>query len=171
MLFQTATRGAAIIQSPFSEQLSFQSRNPSMKTFLSVCLISLSSAIPALADHGYDDAYRGYVGAAYRHLATAYNCRALIGRSHFEDARVAAENSLRLSGLPTDIALRSVEKMLEKIRRDEKKEPRLSFAQCATKSAATQAELQTREKKLRSERKFMKRIASDLPPEAAWGRP
>jgi hypothetical protein len=164
---QAETRVAAIIQSPFSEQLSFQARNLSMRTFLSVCFVSLFSAIPAFADHGYDEAYRGYVGAAYRHLATAYNCRALMGRSHFEDARVAAENSLRLSGLPTDIALRSVEKMLEKIRRDEKTEPRLSFAQCATKSATTQAELQTREKKLQSQRKFTKRIAGDDLPSGA----
>lgn len=132
-----------------------------MKTLLSVCLISLSSAFPAAADHGYDEAYRGYVGAAYRHLETAYNCRALIGRSHFEDARVAAENSLRLSGLPTDIALRSVEKMLEKIRRDEKTEPRLSFAQCATKAATTRAELQTRGRKLQSKLKLKKLIEGE----------
>ena len=157
---------AAIIQSPFSEQLGFQCRNLLMKAFLSVCLISLSSAIPAFADHGYDAAYRGYVGAAYRNLATTYNCRAVIGRSRYEDARIAAENSLRLGGLPTDIALRSVEKMLEKIRRESKSASHLSFAQCATKTATTQAELQTRERKLQSQRKFNTRIASDLQSEA-----
>ncbi|WP_143534207.1 hypothetical protein [Rhizobium sullae] len=138
-----------------------------MKTFLSVCLISSSSAIPAFADHGYDEAYRGYVGAAYRHLATVYNCRALIGRSRYNNARVAAENSLRLSGMPTDIALRSVEKMLEKIRRDEKTKSHLSFAQCATKAAMTHAELQARERKLQSERQFKNWVADkDLPSEA-----
>ncbi|WP_143535283.1 hypothetical protein [Rhizobium sp. N122] len=123
-----------------------------MKIFLHVCLISLSSAIPAFADHGYDTAYKGYVGAAYRYLATTYNCRAVIGRSHYENARVAAENSLRLSGVPTDIALRSVEKMLDKIRTDEKTKARLSFAQCAAKAASTQAELQAWERKLQSSR-------------------
>ncbi|MDK4724951.1 hypothetical protein [Rhizobium phaseoli] len=134
-----------------------------MRTFLPVCLISLTAALPALADHRYDEAYRGYVGAAYSHLASAYACRALLGRSHYEDARITAENSLRLSGMPTDIALRSVEKMLEKIRRDDKRGPQLSYAQCATKAATTRAELQRWEKKLLSHKFKDQVVGDDLP--------
>jgi hypothetical protein len=69
--------------------------------------------------------------------------------------------------MPTDMALRSVEKMLEKIRRDDKTGRHLSFAQCATKSATTHAELQRREKTLLSQHKSKKQIAGDdLPSQA-----
>jgi hypothetical protein len=120
-----------------------------MKTLLGAWLISFSLTFPALADR-YEEAYRGFVSAAYRHMEIAYNCRMVLGRSRYEDARVAAENSLRLSGMPTDIALRSVEKMVVEIKAAASKHPpHLSFAQCAARTTTTRVELRAWQARLR----------------------
>lgn len=121
-----------------------------MKPFLLLWLISLSLTTPAAADH-YDGIYRGLVLASYRHMETAYRCRRLIGVSHYQDARVTTENSLRLSGMPTDIALLAVEKMVVRMQKAWPERSEIpSLTECLTKMRNTQIDLQTWQTKLRS---------------------
>jgi hypothetical protein len=85
-----------------------------MKSVAAFCLMSLAFAMPAAADN-YDSAYRGLAAASFRHLEAAYRCRGALGASAYIQARVAAENVMRLSGVPTDVALREVTRMVRKI--------------------------------------------------------
>lgn len=85
-----------------------------MKSAAAFSLMSLAFAMPAAADN-YDSAYRGLAAASFRHLEAAYRCRGALGASAYIQARVAAENVMRLSGVPTDVALREVARMVRKI--------------------------------------------------------
>jgi uncharacterized protein YbjT (DUF2867 family) len=85
-----------------------------MKIVVAFCAMSLAAAMPATADN-YDSVYRGLTAASFRHLEAAYRCRSALGPSAYTQARVAAENVMRLSGVPTDVALREVTRMVRKI--------------------------------------------------------
>ncbi|WP_426127688.1 hypothetical protein [Pararhizobium sp. PWRC1-1] len=85
-----------------------------MKIVVAFCAMSLAAAMPATADN-YDSVYRGLTTASFRHLEAAYRCRSALGPSAYTQARVAAENIMRLSGVPTDVALREVTRMVRKI--------------------------------------------------------
>ncbi|MFJ6322086.1 MULTISPECIES: hypothetical protein [unclassified Rhizobium] len=121
-----------------------------MKRFLFVWGMSLCLTTPAAADQ-YDGIYRGLVAAAYSHMETAYRCRTLIGLSDYRDARVTAENSLRLSGMPTDIAFHAVERMVTKMQATQPRELRaLSLADCFIHLRTTQTNLLAQEGKMQS---------------------
>ncbi len=121
-----------------------------MKQFLFIWLISLFLTTSAAADE-YDGIYRDLVAAAYRHMETAYHCRTMIGLSRFHEARVTAENSLRLSGIPTDIAFQAVEQMVAKMQTAKPGRSRaLSLTDCMINMRSTQFDLQARENRMRS---------------------
>jgi hypothetical protein len=107
---------AVVSTTPFcSAQLAAKETLESpMKLAVAFCAMSLAAAMPATADN-YDSVYRGLAAASFRHLEAAYRCRGALGLSAYTQARVAAENIMRLSGVPTDVALREVKRMVRKI--------------------------------------------------------
>jgi hypothetical protein len=97
-------------------------------------------ATPALAD-SYQDAINGLMQASYRHMALTYACREVTGLSQYRDARVAAENAARATGMPTDVAMSAVEKVATRIRTVSAEGPRLSVNTCTAGVARTKQEL------------------------------
>lgn len=55
------------------------------------------------------------MAAAYQNIVSTYECRNVIGTSHYVLARVEAENAIRLSGMPTDAAIASVDKIIGQV--------------------------------------------------------
>ena len=112
-----------------------------MKSVAALCLMSLVFAMPAAADN-YDNAYRGLAAASFRHLQAAYRCRGALGLSAYTQARVAAENVMRQSGVPTDVALRQVTRMVRKIEaRPTDNAPAMELYPCITDVNATLLEI------------------------------
>ena len=103
-------------------------------------LAAVMFAAPALAD-SYQDAINGLIRASYRHMALTYACRDVIGLSQYSDARVAAENAARATGMPTDVAMSAVEKMATRIRTVSSESPRPSVNGCTAGVARTKQEL------------------------------
>ncbi|WP_018236822.1 hypothetical protein [Ensifer sp. BR816] len=108
-------------------------------TSIMAVLAVLAPAIPALADP-YQEAVNGLMRASFRHMEQTYVCRNLTGLSRYKDALVAAENSVRLTGVPTDVAMATVAKMAASV---ETAPQRLhpSLSDCAAGVARTKQEL------------------------------
>ncbi|WP_028748293.1 hypothetical protein [Rhizobium mesoamericanum] len=103
-------------------------------------LAAVMFATPASAD-SYQDAIDGLMRASYRHMALTYACRDVTGPSQYRDARVAAENAARATGMPTDVAMRAVEKMAIRIRAVPAENPRPSLNGCTAGVSRTKQEL------------------------------
>ncbi|WP_144083753.1 hypothetical protein [Rhizobium leguminosarum] len=103
-------------------------------------LAAVMLAAPASAD-SYQDAINGLMQASYRHMALTYACREVTGLSQYRDARVAAENAARATGMPTDVAMSAVAKIATRIRIVSAESPRLSANTCTTGIARTKQEL------------------------------
>ncbi|NKQ72900.1 hypothetical protein C3Y89_21550 [Rhizobium sp. UPM1132] len=94
----------------------------------------------ALAD-SYQAAIDGLTRASYRHMELTYACRHVTGPSHFSNARVAADNAVRATGMPTDMAMTTVDKMVSRIRSAPALKARPSLTDCTTGIAQTKQEL------------------------------
>ncbi|ANP86032.1 hypothetical protein [Rhizobium leguminosarum] len=118
-----------------------------MKPLISTCALFLSIAAPVWADD-YDTLYRGLTAASYRHLQTTYNCRAALGPSAYREARITAENVLRISGVATDIALNEVDRMVAKIETGESDTNRTSLNPCLDNTRRSLSNVRAWQKKV-----------------------
>ncbi|MBP1886510.1 hypothetical protein [Sinorhizobium mexicanum] len=106
-----------------------------------VAVFAISTpAIPALADP-YQEAVDGLMRASFRHMEQTYICRGLTGLSRYQDALVAAENAVRLTGVPTDLAMSTVAKMASNIETAPQRVRQPSLSDCAVGVTRTKQEL------------------------------
>lgn len=97
----------------------------------------------------YQEAMDGLVQASYRHMELTYACREITGLSRYRSALVAAQNVVRATGMPTDIAISTVNKMASSI----KAAPgvfEIGFSDCTIGVSRTKQELLNWRTKLRS---------------------
>nr|WP_200991901.1 hypothetical protein [Rhizobium rhizogenes]QCL10591.1 hypothetical protein pC6.5d_698 [Rhizobium rhizogenes] len=98
----------------------------------------------------YLEAIHGLMRASYQHLALTYACRDVTGMSQYREARVAAENAARATGMPTGVAMQTVEKMTARILATPVKNPHPSLNDCATGVTRTKQKLLAWRAKFRS---------------------
>jgi hypothetical protein len=118
-----------------------------MKTLISTCAVFLSFAATAWADD-YDTLYRGLTAASYRHLQTTYVCRAVLGPGGYREARITADNILRMSGVATDVALSEVDRMVAKIENSKAEISQTALSPCLNNTRRSFSNVQTWKKKV-----------------------
>jgi hypothetical protein len=111
-------------------------------------LIIVMFAAPVWAEP-YQDAIHGLMRASYRHMDLAYACRDLVGISRYREARVAAENAARATGMPTDVAMSAVDKMAAHIHATPGKGSHPGLNDCSTGLMRTKREVLAWRAKLR----------------------
>ena len=94
----------------------------------------------AFAD-SYQAAINGLMRASYRHLELTYDCRDVLGLSRYREARVAAENAVRATGMPTDVAMSAVAKMASRVEAGASRKARPGLNDCTAGVARTKREL------------------------------
>lgn len=100
----------------------------------------------------YKDAVNGLMQASYRHMAITFACRHATGASWYREAVVAAETTVRATGVPTDLAIATVARMTSRIEVATKTEPRENLVACFSGVASAKQEVRKwREEVLRSQ--------------------
>ncbi len=112
------------------------------------CLLSAVTCGHVQAQ-GHDIALRGLLRAAYQNMATTHECRDIIGPSGYVLARAKAANAFRLTGMPTDVAFRAVEKMVRKIEKNAtKKTASSSLSECIAMTRQSEGNLRLWQSKI-----------------------
>ncbi|MBY5605740.1 hypothetical protein HFO50_32235 [Rhizobium leguminosarum] len=105
-------------------------------------VVAAVAMLPSFASaDSYQVAIDGMMRASYRHMELTYACRHVTGPSQFSNARVAADNAVRATGIPTDMAMATVEKMASIITAAPERKARPSLTECTTGVARTKQEL------------------------------
>ena len=86
-----------------------------MKRMMIGILATAILALPAVAEP-YQKTIDGLMRASYRYMELTYACRHVNGLAQYRNAEVAAENAVRATGMPTDVAMSTVARMASRIR-------------------------------------------------------
>lgn len=61
---------------------------------------------PSMAFAGqYERAVSSLAQASYAYIKVAYACRDILGSARYQEARIAVENAMRATGVPTNVAM------------------------------------------------------------------
>ncbi|RVG05303.1 hypothetical protein CN230_26940 [Sinorhizobium meliloti] len=86
-----------------------------MKSTMFMGILAVSMIVGSARADSYHEAIDGLMRASYRHMELTYVCREITGLSRYRNAFVAAQNAIRATGMPTDIAMSTAVKMVSNI--------------------------------------------------------
>ena len=106
-------------------------------TALTLVFITTCSSTLLASTAEYEDAIAQLAKASYEHMQVAYSCRSVVWARHLVEARIATENALRATGLPTAMAFKSAEEIAVSAAAASKNRPMTTISECTSKLATT----------------------------------
>ena len=103
-----------------------------MKLMFTIAGVTASLSSTAAWADSYQRAIDGLMNASNRYLALTYECRDVTGMSSFRKARASTENAARATGMPTDEAVLTVERMVSRLQAKSQSQARLGIHTCVT---------------------------------------